>query len=186
MVQVGTSPVDLLARYNRRLGPMYARWNQFYVYWNAESTPSGQLLFSNARWLDGVRHEDLVSVLPPYPAADSVARNTFVGLQAKVTPPDGLNIDNAMVEFGYAENGDPNGFFCTSRQEACVAVGSAINQSVPFYYEQSESYVHTPCAFGCSISIPALSGHVVYYRAKFWNAFGQVVYVGPVRVAAVP
>jgi hypothetical protein len=185
MVQVGTSPVDLLARYNRRLGPMYARWNQFYVYWNAESTPSGQLLFSNARWLDGVRHEDLVSILPPYPAADSEARSTFVGVPVKITPPASEG-SNVIVEFGYAENGDPNSFFCTSRQETCVAVSNAVNPTNPFFFEQTDSYSGARCALSCTVLIPALSQHVLYYRWKYRDGSGNVIATSGTNAIAVP
>lgn len=183
LVQVGVSQEDLAGAGSRRLGTMYSRWNQQPIFWNNQATPTGSLGFSQVRWLDGARHEDLVTILPPYPAQDGVARNTFATVPVALTPPAGVAANTAVVEFGYGENGDPGSFFCTSRQEACVAVSSVMNTGVPFYYEQTESYSGSPCAFGCNIAIPALPEHVVYYRAEFRNASGQVVYTGPVQAA---
>ncbi|HTX38765.1 MAG TPA: hypothetical protein VME43_27250 [Bryobacteraceae bacterium] len=179
LVQVGIAQEDLSAAGSRRLGPAYSRWNQQSVYWNAQASPTGAAAFSQVRWLDGVRHEDIISIVPPYPPTDGIARNTFQSVPVAATPPASLAVNNAIVEFGYAENGDPGSFFCTSRQEACVAVAGTVNTTTPFYYEQSETYSGMPCAFGCTVAVPAVSQHVVYYRIKFRNASGQVVYTGP-------
>lgn len=185
IVQVGAAQQDLMGTSNRRLGPLYERWNQFYVYWNVESTPNGQLMFSNARWLDGVRHEDLVSILPPYGGAGSLARNTFVGTPVKLTPPVNRGIDNAIIEFGYAENGDPNSFFCTSRQESCVATANAIGAS-PFFFEQTEQYKGQVCSSTCVVMVPALSQHILYYRWKYRDKSGNTLLTSSTNVIAVP
>ena len=185
IVQVGTAQEDLQGATTRRLGSIFSRWNQHYVYWNVQSPPIGSVVFSQVRWLDGVRNEDMVSILPPYPTADSVQRDRFVAVPATITSPANQGITNAIVEFGYGENGDPNRFFCTSRQQACVAVAPSVSQSALFYYEQIESYSGVACALGCTITVPALSQHVVYYRAKFLNASGQLVYTGTAQAATV-
>ena len=142
------------------------------------------MMASRVRWLDGVRYEDLMTVLPPYPVSDGVARNSFMPISMQVSPTANLNIDNATIEFGYAENGDPNGFYCTSRQEACVAAGSAINLAQPFYY-QSEPYKGVPCATSCTITIPALPQHVLYFRINFRDALGNILGTSSNQVSVV-
>ena len=149
------------------------------------------MLGSLVRWLDGVRFEDLVTVLPPYPPSDGVARNSFLPIQVNVEPLNGLPAQSppaqsAIVEFGYAENGDTGGYYCTSRQETCVAASSVISQTTPFYFEQSESYVGVPCVTGCVITVPALSQRVLYYRWKYLNRSGQVVGLSQVHVVVTP
>jgi len=167
----------------RNLGPNYAKWNQFHVFWNTAPTPNGTVALGYVRWLDGVATADLVTILPPYPAPDGVARNTFLPLSVTVAPPARLPAQRAIVEFGYAENGDPGNYYCTSRQETCVAGAASIDPANPFSFEQSESFTGVPCATGCTITIPALSQRVVYYRWKYLNDSGQVVSASQVHVA---
>lgn len=186
IVQVGTAREDLQAANSRRLGSMYARWKQHAIYWNVEAPPSGSNVFSQVRWLDGVRNEDIISILPPFPSQDSVTRNTFVPVPVKVTPPTGQEFDNVVVEFGYVENGPANSFFCTSRQESCVAVSTDVDSNNPFYFEQTESYTGKHCVLGCSVTIPALSQHILYYRWKYRDASGKVIATSGTNVVAVP
>jgi hypothetical protein len=176
---------DMQAARVRHLGPNYAKWNQHDVFWNSSGTPSGSLWFTQVRWFDHVRHTDLLTVLPPIPAPDSIARNTFVPVSVRVSPPAN-RANNVVVEFGYAENGDPGGFFCTSRQEACVAVSGAIDSSQPFFFERSETYSGASCTAGCTIAIPALSQHVLYYRWKYRDSSGNVVSTSQTTAVAVP
>jgi hypothetical protein len=117
--------------------------------------------------------------IPSYGPADSVNRGTFVPVPVQVaSPPAGT--DNAVVEFGY----DP-GFNCTSRQEACVAVSSAISETTPFYWT-GESYTGQTCTLGCTVTIPALPQRVLYYRTKYRRTDGTVVATGSTQVTAVP
>jgi hypothetical protein len=176
-VQVGVTGEDTAGALTRRLGPNYAKWNQQDVFWNMGATPNGGLSFSQVRWFDGVRSDDLVNILPPYPASDGITRNSFLAVTlASGTPPTGTS--TAVVEFGYAENGVAGNFFCTSRQETCVAVNGNVNATTPFYFETSESYAGMPCGGGCSIVVPALAQHVLYCRWKFKNSSGQVTGTG--------
>jgi hypothetical protein len=171
VTQFGTAQ-DNVGAGVRRLGTNYSKWNQQYIYWNVSATPNGSGMASNARWLDGVRDDDLFTILPPYPAPDSLARNSFIPVLVQVSPTANLNIDNVLIEFGYGENGDPNAYYCTSRQEACVAVVSPVNTAVPFYFESTEQYAGAPCVGGCTITIPAVSQRVLYYRIKFRDVSG--------------
>ena len=127
----------------------------------------------------------MLTMLPSYPVSDSVSRNTFVPVRIS-TPPTRGRGSNVLVEFGYAENGSADSFFCTSRQETCVAASSTVNQALPFYYAQSETYTGVPCASGCTVAIPALSQRVLYYRWKQRDAFGAVVAVSDTRAVVTP
>jgi hypothetical protein len=95
-------------------------------------------------------------------------------------------VNDVVVEFGYAENGGPGSFYCTSRRESCVAVSAAIGSPTPFFYEQAETYSGAPCAAGCAVAIPALSQRVLYYRWKYRDAFGRVIATSESRATATP
>jgi hypothetical protein len=174
---------DSIGGSTRRLGPAFSRWNQQGEFWNMSITPTGQLGFSQVRWLDGVRDENILTVLPPFPTGDSISRNTFVPVHMDTRPTRGSNV---VVEFGYAENGSADSFFCTSRQETCVAASSTVNQALPFYYAQSETYRGVRCGSGCTVEIPALSQRVLYYRWKHLDASGAVVAVSDTRAIVTP
>ena len=109
----------------------------------------------------------------------------------KLTAPTGLAVDNATIEFGYSENGDPGQFYCTSRQEKCLATTATV-PAVPFLFPSDgagglESRVAgMPCANGCTIAIPAISQRVLYYRVKYRDASNRTVATGQVETIAVP
>ncbi len=186
VVQYDVTQHDLVGNALRRLGPTYAKWNQFDVFWNTFAAPSGGMYASLVRWLDGVRSDDIVTALPPLPAPDGVSRNTFIPVTFTGTPPAGGAVQSAVIEFGYVENGPATNFYCTSRQETCVATAPAINLAAPFYYEQTEAYTPAACAHTCTISIPAVPHHALYYRWKYLGATGQVVATSNVRAILTP
>ena len=175
MVQFSVANHDVTGASVRRLGPNYGKWNQLDVFWNGFMAPNAALMGTWVRWLDGVRMDDLLTVLPPFPGSDGVARGEFIPVSLSITPPPTLPVQSAIVEFGYVENGGAGNYYCTSRQETCVATGATVSQSAPFNFEQSETYTPMPCAHGCTIAIPALSGHALYYRWKYLNASGEVI-----------
>jgi hypothetical protein len=155
----------------RRLGPAFSRWNQQNVFWNMSITPTGQIGFSPVRWLDGVRGENILTVLPQYRTGDTVDRSTFIPINVTVPTPGDSGV-NAEVEFWYTEDGG----FCTSRQEACAVAASTI-QAVPWYWE-SETFSRASCASGCTITVPALSQRVLYYRVKRYSTGGSLIATG--------
>ena len=85
-------------------------------------------MYTSGAWTD-----ILLGKLPPFPPTDSVVRWSFQPIPVKLTPPAGLAVDNAVVQFGYAENGDPGKFYCSSRQEKCLATAATV-PAVPFVF----------------------------------------------------
>jgi hypothetical protein len=156
------------------------------VFWNTIAMPSGSAMASRVRWLDGVRSDDLLTLLPPMPNPDAVTRSGFVPISLSITPPPGLPVAGVIVEFGYVENGGAGSYYCTSRQETCVATAAAMSSSPPFYYEQTESYSPAACSTGCTITIPALAQHALYYRWKYFSAGGQVIETSQAHVVITP
>ncbi|MFN0169846.1 MAG: hypothetical protein ACKV22_25770 [Bryobacteraceae bacterium] len=138
---------------------------------------------ANGRWLlatDWDRGFLVLVKIPPI-IKDTVNRSTFLPVAHKIgSAPAGTH--NVIVEFGYAEHGTPSQFYCTSRAEACVAVGAAVNETTPFYWS-SESYSGLACASGCTITIPVYPSRVVYYRVKYRDSAGTVLLTGPTEVA---
>ena len=186
LVQFSIANTDLVGSSTRRLGSNYAKWNQFDVFWNGFMSPNLALLGSQVRWLDGVRTDDLMTVLPPFPDPDGVTRNTFVPVPVKLSPPATLPVQSAIVEFGYVENGDAGNYYCTSRQETCVATAATVNLANPFTFQQSEGFTGQPCNGGCTIAIPALPQRALYYRWKYLGAGGQVLEVSQNHVVLTP
>ena len=121
--------------------------------------------------------------IPPTPTLDGVDRSTFVRAPISITTPQGLGIATATVEFGYAEQGTPTQYYCTSRRETCVAVAATVTDANPFYYKTTDSYTKASCAASCTITLPVLPLHVAYYQVKFYNGAGAFVQDGPLGVA---
>jgi hypothetical protein len=95
-------------------------------------------------------------------------------------PPAGTAVDNAIVEFGYADY-EGNG---TTRHDACVAASAKIG-APPFQFA-SENPSGMPCASECIIAVPAISQRILYYQAKYRDRSGHTVTEGPRQVVAVP
>ena len=124
----------------------------------------------------------LMAKLPPFSAGDSVDRTTFVRAPIPITPPSGLGIATATVEFGYGEQGMPSQHYCTSRREACVATAYTVVDATPFWYEATDFtaglYTRASCAVSCTITLPVLPMHVAYYQVRFYNGAGTFVASG--------
>jgi hypothetical protein len=160
-----------------RLGPSY---------WNARVTPEGNWMIVRSDYFDRQRAEEFLVKLPPYPERDGVDRSNFVPITIYISALDGQPVDNALIEFGYAENGPVPSLYCTSRQETCVAQSATVDPGTPFVLAQTETLTGTPCASGCVIAIPCIPQRLVYYRVKYRDAANNVLEATNIQVAAVP
>jgi hypothetical protein len=199
-VQVLSTSTDLNGAGTRFVSQLFATHHNEFMYDNVHSTADAKWMLFGTKNLTGTI-EAYMAKLPPFPAAESTRRDTFIPIgvtvsnPAKPMAPPGLPPrsgrplgTNAIVEFGYAENGDPQNFYCTTRREACVAQSSAIDESQPFYYETTEAAAISGlrCELGCTIAIPALAGRVLYYRVTFRDSLGGIVSRQQMAVRAVP
>ena len=159
---------------------------------NVHGLPDGSWLLLESNALQGARQEILAAKLPPYPEVDSVDRGTFVPLVLNLTPPTGMKVDNAVVLFGYAEYGGRDQFYCTSRHEACIAVWGNVTESNPFLFGTdgtggtTSGVTGAACSTGCSIAMPGLPQHVVYYQVLYRDSNNQVVAQTQTQIAVVP
>ncbi len=168
---------DRDAKFTRLLGQPFARRRDD-VFKNIIALPDGSWAVFRARWMDGMRSDNMMLKLPPWPPKDSINRSTFIPTLAPVgSVPFGT--DNVVAEFGYDTN-----FYCTSRQESCEAMAAAVNETTPFYWA-SESYSGFRGA-PATIAIPAISQRVLYYRLKYRDAADNVIKIGPTQVQVVP
>jgi hypothetical protein len=92
---------------------------------------------------------------PPWKEPGGVSRNQLVGVPVEI--PAGPRY--AEIQFGYSRFGSPASFQCTARSEACNTSGS------PYAFE-SEPRTLTDCANGCTVSIPATPGNLLYFRVR--------------------
>ena len=146
------------------------------AYWNVKGTPDGRWLIVQSSSLGGQRSDALLVKLPPIPV-DSVNRATVVPVSITVRPPTGLNVSNAVVEFG-----NNAGLQCTSRQEICVKGNQAANG----YAFASEMVEGVPCSAGCTVTVPGIAQRTLYYRVKYRNAANQIITSGSPSVVVVP
>jgi len=158
---------------------------------NVRTTPDGAWLLFEGEYFNGSEYQILSGKMLPYPPADSLNRASFLPMNLQLKPPDGLGVDNAVVQFGYAENGGASQSYCTSRREACLVVSSTVG-SVPFKFA-SESPDGTagglagvPCSSGCSVAIPALSQRVVYYQVQYRDSGNRVIAQTRLQALATP
>ena len=101
---------------------------------------------------------------PATEPADGIDRTTFVPVKIPVAGGHGT----AKVNFGYAEDGKPGSFYCTTRQEGCWANAAALK--APYFYYTSEMPAGLPCDSGCTIPAPGISGRVLYYRIVYGDS----------------
>jgi hypothetical protein len=186
-VQASPFTTDLNGGSGRVISHMFGTHHEQGVFSNVRPTSDGKWLLFPAFLPTGTT-EVYMAKLPPFPAADSTRRDSFEEIRVSfpaatrssftrsIPLPLRPSPRTAVVEFGYAENGNPEDFYCTSRKESCVAQDATIDASRPFYFSATEadSIRGTPCAFRCTIAIPAIPGRVVYYRVVLRDASGQV------------
>jgi hypothetical protein len=163
VTQVKVSGPDPAAVAQRWLGTMLMGPGQQYVYSKVLPTPDAAYLIFGGFLTSGYHTALMMAKLPPMPV-DSIARSTFVPVMVTGAG------NSVYIEFGYDEYGSDGvtKFYCTTRAENCRVAGSAINETTPFSYA-SEALTN---ANGYSIAVPALPGHVLYYRVVIGGVAG--------------
>ena len=181
LVQFSTLHADPSGQFQRILvKPMSGKLKLTSGFANARPLPDNSWIIFQANYLDSARRELYMAKLPPWPAPDSVNRSAFLPLPLQLSPPTGLAVTNAIVEFGYQEfNGN-----CTTRKEACIADTATIG-AVPFQFA-GEHPPGGPCSSKCAITIPAVSQRILYYTVKFRDASNKVLATTPVQALAMP
>ena len=192
IMQNGVSWVDNYGTHMRMLTKGLSRNRLLAPFWHSHALPNARWVMIHTNYAQNVADMVTVVKVPAPPPQDSVNRATFVPLLMKLKPPAALAVNNAIIEFGYAEYGSAGSYFCTSRNEACAVgpsvSGAAVNATNPFYFETSEanSLAGTPCSAGCVINIPAVSQRVVYGRVVYRDAAKKVISRGTPFVLAAP
>ncbi len=191
IAQIGYGKTDAEGKVGRLLTKGLIRQRLLDVNQNVRTLPDASWLLFRATALSGSDDTIMVGKMPPFPGPDSVSRGAFVPLVVNVNPPAGLGATNAILEFGYLEDGLPNQFYCTTRKETCVAMSATVGP-IPFSFAgegtggTEAGLAGAACANGCSIAIPGLPQRVVYYRVKYRGANGLVLAQTPVQVASLP
>ena len=164
----------------RRLTMAFTGPGRQYQFSSIKPTPDGKWALVRPGWIDGVRPHMMLVKIPSVAKSDGVNRADFIRYRVDVPARDGAT--HVRIRFGYAENGPPSSYFCTSRQEACLT--DAVVQ--PFAYQSSDTLSATSCLSDCTVRVPALSGRVLYYQKEWLDASGNRVHTGPREAYPVP
>jgi hypothetical protein len=192
VIQYGyVSAFDLAGAQSRMLTKGLIRYRNNDVNMNVRTLPDGSWLLFASVALAGSNNEILAGKMPPYPAMDSVSRGTFVPMVLSLVPPNDIPVDNALVQFGYAENGAAGQFYCTSRHEACLAVAAAVPAD-PFKFPSdgadgtAAGITGVRCVSGCSVAIPGIPQRLVYYQVQYRDSGNRVIAQTELQVAVIP
>src|SRR5579862_6641718 len=184
--QFSLDRTDLYGAYTRTLVTASSRPRMVTGFENNRLLPDNSWLLFRMEFPEYQSQQMWMAKMPPYPAVDSVARGTFVPMQIVVKPPAGLAVNNAVAQFGYQEYGAPGSLNCTSRNDACLATGSTIPVgNAPFAFA-SENPTGLSCSAGCTITIPAISQRIVYYRVVYRAANNAALATSAPVAVAVP
>jgi hypothetical protein len=164
-----------LGRHTRRLTTALGRYNGQDTYSNLKALPGGNVALMTCSALNMQRNSD-ICMIPVLPKPAVEIGNDFLTVPVAAGP-----ANYAEVQFGYAEYGAPDAFYCTTRQEACNTSSPA---GTPFNWE-GEARHPAACSTGCSVKVPVLPDHVVYYRTRTSNN-GTTWSNGTIQVAAAP
>jgi hypothetical protein len=164
-----------LGRHTRRLTTALGRYNGQDTYSNLKALPGGNVALMTCSALNMQRNSD-ICMIPVLPKPAVEIGNDFLTVPVAAGP-----ANYAEVQFGYAEYGAPDAFYCTTRQEACNTSSPA---GTPFNWE-GEARHPAACSTGCNVKVPVLPDHVVYYRTRTSNN-GTTWSNGTIQVAAAP
>ena len=191
ITQMGFKKNDFAGALGRTLTKGLTRYKIIDPYWHGKALSDASWVMFRSMYANGAWTDILLGKVPPYPPVDSVVRWTFQPIPVKLTAPPGLAVNNAVIQFGYVENGGAGQFYCTSRQEKCMATAATVG-AVPFLFpSEGAGGVETgitgvPCATGCTVAIPAISQRMLYYQVKYRDASNRTVATGQIETIAVP
>ena len=177
---------DFAGSYTRTLVTATSRLRLVYGFENNRLLPDNSWQLLRTEYLNYQRSDMWMAKMLPYPAPDSVVRGTFVPVALTLNPPAGLGANNAIVQFGYQEYGAPLLIDCTTRNDACIATASTVTYGNQPYYFASENPAGAACAAGCTITVPAISQRILYYRVEYRAANNTVLAAGPLTSVVVP
>jgi hypothetical protein len=179
---------DYNGAYSRALVSATSRLRMVTGFEGNQLLPDNSWILYRQEYLNYQRQDMWMAKYLPYPPADSVARGTFVPWPVSVSPPAGLDVNNAIVAFGYQEYGAPQLINCTTRNEPCIVTATAStvpSGNQPFYFA-SENPAGAPCVSGCTITIPAISQRILYYQVQYRAANNTVLATDPPVAVVVP
>ena len=155
--QFRTDRPDLMGSDHRLITTGLRPYGTHYPYWGVVAHPGGDAaLFMSGGWIQGIRESVLLAKLPPYP--DTADRhNSYISHTVAVSPRDSMT--HVRVRFGYN-----TAFYCTERRDACLT-----DENLKPFAFASESLTATRCARGCSITVPAMPGRLLYYRVETYD-----------------
>ena len=182
-MQMEIDPVDTTARRMRRLTQGLSAPGMQWTFTTWLQSPDGKWGFFSSPYVNGLRNEYFAMKLPPWPKRDTIVRDRFVEVPRKVNQSPGAMY--ARARFGYAENGPPSSFYCTSRLEGCSTDLPSASPNDPYSFA-SEAGTHLRCDTGCTVKIQAVPGRVVYFAMEHLDAAGNVIFTDPMEAMAVP
>jgi hypothetical protein len=89
----------------------------------------------------------------------------YTSVSVSLNPPASF-ANNAILRYGYAEDGAPTNFYCTTSPVVCS--------------------VMAPCANGCTLSVPAIIGRVLYYQWQYRDGANNVLGTSATETLVVP
>jgi hypothetical protein len=144
----------------------------------APTMPDGKWIIFTETLHNGNR-QWMVQV-PPW-REDSNNNSDFRRVEISLKPLKSMRVSTAQIRFGY----DPMSFYCMSRREACIAVGSyAPGTADPYFFETTDHYKRTECSSGCKITVPAIPGRVVFVQPEYFDFPGIKIATEPIMVDA--
>jgi hypothetical protein len=181
-IQVDATRTSYENQFWRRLTMGFSGPGRQFTYMAAQPEATGKWALMPGYLLDGAQTAQMLIKIPRWPVEENATnRRTFVPVQVKLAGRS--DITAAEVEFGYAEFGSPSSLYCMGRQETCVTVASG---SAPYRFASETASRNTMnTTTGGTVTIPALPGHVVYYRWKRY-AGSTLVETSPIQTLAIP
>lgn len=148
-----SGPFDKDGNRQRMLPTAFTGIGGQYQYSMPKMSPDGAWMLVPCWWLNGVRSEVCGVYMPPFPAASSANRTTFIPFDVNVSGSAG---EQARICWGYAENGpvdgSPNSLYPATRRESGCSVGSVstapTTNSASFVKSDSTTQGNWQAAYG--------------------------------------